>query len=84
MSILSQVICPEASTHKNNLSVTMDLHVSARLQKVIKGPLGEVEVDIASERDAKMLNNVQKRFQVLYCAFCKAHIYKHIEVTKYV
>ena len=48
--------------------------MSARLQKVIKSPLRKGETDIASESDAKILNNAQKHFQVLHCVFCETYV----------
>jgi len=48
--------------------------MSARLQKVIKGPFREEETDITSESDTRILNSAQKRFQVLYCVFCETYV----------
>ena len=57
------------SAHEDNLSVI------PYVSKVIKGPLSEGETDITSKSDAKILNNVQKLFQVLYCVFCETYVH---------
>ena len=40
--------------------------MSARLQKEIQGSLSEMETDITSESDTRMLNSAQNPIQVMY------------------
>ena len=57
------------NAHEDNLLVI------PYVSKVIKGPLSKGETDIASESDAKILNNVQELFQVLYHVFCETYVH---------
>ena len=54
----------------NFFLATMEF-MSARLQKVIKSLISEVETDNTPKSDTRMLNSELKHVQVLHCIICK-------------
>jgi len=69
-SFLSRVVRPKVKCLQFFFLATVEF-MSARLQKVIKSLISEVEKDNTPKSDTRMLNSELKHVQVLHCVICK-------------